>query len=155
MVGQSGVQLQIEERHLNKAYQMEVRTDLSKYKSIIPDDECFISPIVKVLAPTETSTSSYTLRIPHCLDEDDDKSKVKVRIIHGHTKRGIHVPVRAKCNDGFLFYDIHFDFIELHTPHFSKIVCTICETPTTPTTAGAESTVSGSQDLTHRYLRKV
>ena len=57
---------------------MEVRSDLSNFGSIIPDDECFISPIVEVLAPAETNTSSYVLRIPHCLDEDDDRTKVKV-----------------------------------------------------------------------------
>ena len=61
---------------------MEVRTDVSNFESIIPDDECFISPIVEALAPAQTSTSSYTLRIPHCLDEGDDKTKVKVRMIH-------------------------------------------------------------------------
>ena len=61
---------------------MEVRTDLSSFRAIIPDDECFISPIVTVLAAAETNASAYTLKIPHCLDEDDDRTKIKVRLIH-------------------------------------------------------------------------
>ena len=113
---------------------MDVRTDLTNFKSIIPedmftvpDDECFISPIVKVLAPAETNTSSYVLNVPHCLDEDDDKTKVKVRMIHeNRIPAVVEVP---KGNAGALFYDINDRFIELHCTHFCKIVCTICETP--------------------------
>ena len=74
----SDVRLEISKGCPKRAYLMEVRTDPSSFGSIIPDNECFISPIVEVLAPAETNTSSYTLWIPHCLDEDDDRSKVKV-----------------------------------------------------------------------------
>ena len=126
----SDVKLEIKEGCPKGTYLMEVRTDLSSFGSVIPDDECFISPVVGVLAPAETSTSSYTLRIPHCLDEDDDISKVKVRMIHENRNPAVvEVPVRAKCTDGVLFYDIDSNFIELHTPHFSTIICTICQTP--------------------------
>ena len=110
-----------------RPYLMEVRTDPSSFESIIPDDECFISPIVEVLAPAETSTSSYTLRIPHCLDEDDDRTKVKVRMIHeNRIPAVVEVP---KGNAGALYYDIDARFIELHTTHFTKVICTICQTP--------------------------
>ena len=78
----SDVRLDIKEGCPKRAYLMGVRTDPSSFESFIPDDECFISPIVDVLAPAETSTSSYMLRIPHCLDEDDDRTKVKVRMVH-------------------------------------------------------------------------
>ena len=106
---------------------MEVRTDLSKFGSVIPDNECFISPIVEVLAPAETSSSAFILRIPHCLDEDDDKGKVKVRMIHeNRNPAAVEVP---KGNAGDLFYDIDAMFINLHTKHFCKIICTICQTP--------------------------
>ena len=123
----SDVKLEIKEGCPKRAYLMEVRTDLSNFKSIIPVDECFISPIVEVLAPAETSTSSYVLRIPHCLDEDDDRSKVKVRMIHENRyPTMVEVP---KGNAGALFYDIDARFIELHTPHFTTVICTICEKP--------------------------
>ena len=106
---------------------MEIRTDLSNFEYNIPDDEYFISPIVDVLAPAETNTSSYTLRIPHCLDEDDDKTKMKVRMIHENRNPAVvEVP---KGNAGALYYDIDDKFIELHTKHFCQIVCTICQTP--------------------------
>ena len=121
----SDVILQIKEGCPKRAYLMEVRTDLSNFGSIIPDDECFISPIVEVLAPAETSRSSYTLRIRHCLDEDDDKSKVKVRMVHENRNPAVvEVP---KGNAGALYYDIDDRFIELHTAQFTKVICTICQ----------------------------
>ena len=93
----------------------------------MPDDECFISPIVEVLAPAETSTSSYTLWIPHCLDEDDDRIKVKVRMIRENRNPAVvEVP---KGNTGALYYDVNAKYIEQHTTHFCHVVCTICETP--------------------------
>ena len=123
----SDVQLEIKEGCPKRAYLVEVRTNPSSFGSIIPDDECFISPIVTILAPAETSTSSYVLRIPHCLDEDDDISKIKVRTIHENRNPGVvEVP---KGNAGALYYDIDARFIELHTTHFCQVICTICQTP--------------------------
>ena len=123
----SDVRLEIKEGCPKRPYLMEVRTDPSSFESIIPDDECFISPIVDVLAPAETSTSSYILRIPHCLDEDDDRTKVKVRMVHENRNPAVvEVP---KGNAGALYYDIDDRFIELHTTHFTKVICTICQTP--------------------------
>ena len=123
----SDVKLEIKEGCPERAYLMEVRTDLSSFESIIPDDECFISPVVEILAPAETNTSQYILRIPHCLDEDDDKCKVKVRMIHENRNPAVvEVP---KGNAGNLYYDIDDRFIELHTTHFTKVLCTICQTP--------------------------
>ena len=124
---QSEVNLEIQEGCPERAYLMEVRTDPSSFWSIIPNNECFISPIVEVLAPAETNTSSYVLRIPHCLDEEDDKTKVKVRMIHDNRNPAVkEVP---KGNAGALYYNIDARFIELHTTHFTKVICTICQTP--------------------------
>ena len=82
---------------------------------------------MEVLAPAETSISSYILWIPQCLDEDDDRSKVKVRMIHENRNPAvIEVP---KGNAGALFYDINNNFIELHTKQFCLVICTICQTP--------------------------
>ena len=132
----SDVKLQIDKGCPKRAYLMEVRTDLANCKSIIPedkfilpDDECFISPIVKVLAPAETNTSSYVLRIPHCLDENDDKTKVKVRMIHENRVPAVPPVEVPKGNAGALFYDINDRFIELHTTHFTTVICTICQNP--------------------------
>ena len=123
----SDVKLEIKEGCPKRAYLMEVRTDLSSFRSFLEDDECFISPIVDVLTPAKTETSSYTLRIPHCLDEHDDKSKVKVRLVYENRNPAvIEVP---KGNAGALYYDIIDRFIELHTNKFCKVICTICQTP--------------------------
>ena len=126
----SDVKLEIKEGCPKRPYLMEVRTDLSSFGSVIPDDECFISPIVEVLAPAETSTSSYVLRIPHCLDEDDNRTKVKVKMFHEiRIPAVVEVPVRTKCTDGVLFYDIDSNFIELHTKHFCLVTCTYSGRP--------------------------
>ena len=123
----SDVKLEIKEGCPKRAYLMEVRTDLSNFRAKIPNNECFISPVVEVLAPAETRTSSYTLRIPHCLDENDDRNKVKVRMVHENRNPAVvEVP---KGNAGALYYDIDDRFIELHTKHFCHVICTICETP--------------------------
>ena len=124
----SDVKLEIAKKCPKKLHLMTVRTDLFNFKDSIRKDECFISPVVEVLAPAETSTSSYILRIPHCLDEKDDKSKVNVRMIHENGNE-VFVPERAECTDGVLFFDIDPDFIELHTTHFTQVICTICQTP--------------------------
>ena len=141
----SDVKLGIKEGCPKRAYLMEVRTDLLNFRSFIPDNECFISPIVEVLAPAETNTSSYILRIPHCLDEHDDKTKVKVRMVHEnrlvfnnilthediliHENRNPVVVEVHRSNAGSLFYAIDDRFIELHTTHFTTVICTICQTP--------------------------
>ena len=123
----SDVKLEIKQGCPKRAYIMEVRTDPSNFESIIPDNECFISPIVEVIAPAETSTSTYILRIPHCLDEDDDRSKVKVRMIHeNRIPTVVEVP---KGKAGALYYNIDARYIDLHTTHFCTIICTICQTP--------------------------
>ena len=123
----SDVKLEINEGCPKRAYLMEVRTDPSSFESFIRDDECFISPIVEVLAPAETSTSSFVLRIPHCLDKDDDRNKVKVRTIHeNRIPAVVEVP---KGSAGALFFDIDDRFIELHTTRFCTVICTICQTP--------------------------
>ena len=123
----SDVRLEINKGCPKRAYLMEVRTDPSSFGSVIPDNECFISPIVDILAPAKTSTSYYTLKIPHCLNEDDDRSKIKVRLIHENRNPAVvEVP---KGNAGALYYDIDDNFIELHTTHFCKVICTICQTP--------------------------
>ena len=123
----SDVKLEIQKGCPKRAYMMEVRTDLSNFRSSIPNDECFISPVVEVLGPAETSTSSYVLRIPHCLDKGDDRTKVKVRLVHENRNPAVvEVP---KGNAGALYYDIDDRFIELHTKSFCKIMCTICQKP--------------------------
>ncbi len=128
----SDVQLQITAGCPRRPHLMEVRTDLSSFASIIPDDECFIAPVVDVLAPAKTETSAYLLRIPHCLNKTDDRNNLKVRMCNDNwpAPNGlVGVPPRDKCSDGILFYDVDETCIKLHTPHFCKVICTICQNP--------------------------
>ena len=123
----SDVKLEIKDGCPKRAYLMEVRTDLSKFRSIIPNDECFISPIVEVLVPAETSSSSYILKIPHCLRHKVANSKIRVRMIcENRNPAVVEVP---RGDAGTLYFDIDSKFIELHTTHFCLVICTICQTP--------------------------
>ncbi len=135
----SDVQLHITAGCPKRAHMMEIRTDLSSFASVkigdkllIPGDECFIAPVVDVLAPAKTNSSAYVLRIPHCLHEGAEFRKVKVRMWHENRNSShatVEVPQRDKCTDGILFYDIKNSFIELHTSAFCKVICTFCHTP--------------------------
>ncbi len=125
----SDVQLYISAGCPKRAHLMEVRTDLSSFGSIIPDDECFIAPVVDVLAPAESNNSSYILRIPHCLTEDDDFNKVKVRLLHEDRFPPAVAKEVPRGKVGVLFFSIDASYIELHTPHFCKVTCTICQDP--------------------------
>ena len=145
----SDVKLEIKEGCPKRAYLMEVRTDLSKFESFIPDDECFISPIVEVLGPAETNTSAFLLRIPHCLDKDDDRTKVKVRMIHENRNPAVvEVP---KGNAGALYYDIDWQIHRAahHTLLFGQFVPTV----TDHSTAWVESTVCGTPSLRPNFRR--
>ncbi len=134
----SDVQLKITATCPTRAHFMEVRTDLSSFSSIkvnnkplIPVDECFIAPVVKVLGPAKTNTSAYILRIPHCLNDEDDMSKVKVRMLKENrlpAQALVDVP-DSKVGNSDPFYEIGERFIEVHTPNFSEVFCTICQTP--------------------------
>ncbi len=134
----SDVQLQITAKCPDKAYFMEVRTDVSSFSSIqcnaelvISNGECFIAPMIKVLAPAKTDTSAYILWIPHCLSKDDDMSNVKVRMLKENrlpAQAIVEVP-ESKHGGRDLYYKIGPRYIELHTPDFSEVFCTICQTP--------------------------
>ena len=129
---ESDVQLEITDKCPTRAHLMEVRTDLANFKNIISVGECFIAPVVKVLAPAKTDTSAYILRIPHCLSEDDDRSKVKVRMLKENRRPAetlVDVPMGNKHGDRTCFFEVTTSHIELHTPDFSEVFCTICQTP--------------------------
>ena len=61
-----------------------IHTNLSRFSHIIPDDECFIGPIVEVQAK-DLSTSGngpqpmYTIQIPHCVKTSQHRENIRVR----------------------------------------------------------------------------
>ena len=123
----SDVKLEIQEGCPEGVYLMEVRTDLSNFGSTIPNDECFVSPVVGFLAPAESRTSYYNIKVPHCIKDREKLELVKVRISHRNRNRAIvDVP---KDNNSNVTYGIDSNFIELHTRRPCDIMCTICDTP--------------------------
>ncbi len=76
----SDVQLFITAGCPQKAHLMDVRTDLSNFASEIPDNECFVAPVIEVMAPAKSETSAYILRIPHCLTTTSQRESVKITL---------------------------------------------------------------------------
>ena len=68
-----------------------VHTEFSRFLHIVPDDECFIGPVVELhLKPfpdVESGQRQYRIKIPHCLHTEEEMSMVKVRC--GDTRRKI------------------------------------------------------------------
>ena len=60
-----------------------IHTEFSRFLHIVPDDECFIGPVVELhLKPfpgEETGQHQYRIKIPHCLQSEEEFSLVKVR----------------------------------------------------------------------------
>ena len=76
-----------------------IHTEFSRFLHIVPDEECFIGPVVELhLKPfpdDESEQHQYRIRIPHCLQTKEEMSLVKVRC--GDTRRKI--PFRELPNN--------------------------------------------------------
>ena len=68
-----------------------IHTEFSRFLHIVPDEECFIGPVVELhLKPfldEEREQHQYRIKIPHCLQTEEERSLVKVRC--GDTRKKI------------------------------------------------------------------
>ena len=60
-----------------------IHTEFSRFLHIVPDEECFIGPVVelhlKPFSDEESGQRQYRIKIPHCLQTEEELSLVKVR----------------------------------------------------------------------------
>ena len=93
----SDVQLQVLRGYPRGLHLMSVRTDLSSFGSVVPDDECFIAPVVEIYGPVQRENSSYVVQIPHCLSGEEDFSQLLFgfqndwRTLNSHWQLSLHL----------------------------------------------------------------
>jgi len=133
----SDVVLHIPDGSVKGVHKMRIHTDHSKFipkdpeeETIVGRDECIIAPIIDVRLPPRQNTAMYTVRIPHCLDENHDKSLVKVRMGDIYKQEPfIELPHAENTPPGQPCYEFTSggNFILVHSPHFCQIICSICK----------------------------
>ena len=110
-------------------YVMGVHTDVSKFKNVIEDKECFVSPVVEILHKTEDDIEepeSHTIRIPHCLDAS------KLQLIQVRRGRSFsnapfqHISPKHKVHTNDAGYIVDHNYITIFSRKFSEFVCTSC-----------------------------
>ena len=97
---------------------------------LIPEEECFISPVVQVkcLSFIKQYTGLFTLHIPHCLPSSKLESTILVR--QWKTEDNFHDLTRINKDELDLddkCFTVHDDHISMYTRSFSKFTCTVCE----------------------------
>ncbi len=118
-------------------YIMAIHTDLLHSASLIPEEECFISPVVQVdhiLLHTKMGEKHCPglckLTIPHCSKDKHLEKIVKVR----HHKDGTDesTPEEFRCVEGTSGIHAHGTFImhtnsvSVYSNSFSKFTCSSC-----------------------------
>ena len=136
-------------------FMMQVLTDDPIYTNFnhIPKDECFVSPVVEVVHSSfnfRRPDIIHTLKIPHCLPEQDMWKSFKVRQWSGDEYRELRNFLPKKDikklskfrqwsgdehrgdehrgdehREGCFYVDEHF--ITIQTRTFSKFTCTVCK----------------------------
>ena len=94
----------------------------------IPQDECFVSPVVEVsqyLFKFQRPDMIHTLKIPHCLPEQDRWQFFKIRQWTNDGYRELQQFEKPKVHEGCFYVDEHF--ITIYTRTFSKFTCTVCK----------------------------
>ena len=106
-------------------------TEFSRFLHIVPDEECFIGPVVELhLKPfpdEENGQPQYRIKIPHCLQTEEEMSLVKVRC--GDTRRKIpfyKLQKKQEASGKLPYYEVDEHYVIVHTDHFSDHVCSVC-----------------------------
>ncbi len=118
-------------------YSMTVHTDLLYSTSLIPQDECFISPVVQVdhiLLHTDPGEKHcpgvYELTIPHSSKDKNLKKYIKVRHhtegIEGNVAEEFRCPEESTGSPAHGTFAIHKKSVKVYTKSFSKFTCSSC-----------------------------
>ncbi len=118
-------------------YTMTVHTDFSAFTELIPDKECFVSPVVEINHfPLQTeqiwnnSLGICQLIIPHCSKDKNPEKNIKVRCHKTGQKtqvseefRYVRHKIGKQCHGTFT---VDKNFVRVYTRTFSKFTCTNC-----------------------------
>ena len=110
---------------------MGVHTDHTKFKSILREEECFVSPVVEVKRKNLTNESlpvNATINIPHCLTETTSLQYIRVKkgdSCHSITFTELKKADELNAKDAR--YCIDKNFVRISTQEFSEFICTSCK----------------------------
>ena len=110
-----------------------VHTEFSRFKQVVPEDECFVGPVVELhLKPFPDEGSGqhqYRIKIPHCIQTAEEISSVMVRC--GDTRKEqpfVDLPRKQNIEDlepGFVVNSSH---IVIYSHHLSDFICSCKKT---------------------------
>ena len=108
-----------------------IHTEFSRFLHIVPDDECFIGPVVELhLKPfpdKESGQRQYRIKIPHCLQTEEERSYVKVRSGDlGKKIPFLEMQNKQGSSGKIPCYEVDEHHIIVHTNHFSDHICSAC-----------------------------
>ena len=114
-------------------------TNFQAIETIVTSRECLVSPIVHLHVQEEgqdavASPFKYKVRIPHCLSRRTDYSHLKVRCGDIYSPNSLkEIPRGKQSTPSKTYYEIHRNYIILHTNHFCHYFCSsgqkICNSP--------------------------
>lgn len=105
-------------------YTMAVHTDVTEFLTIIPDDECVVSPVVEVIRVQRQKKRyklAYVLKVPHCLKGTSAGKSMQVRR-HGSKSQSFELASDHSPDSGE--FNVEAGFVEIYTSNFSKFTCT-------------------------------
>ena len=112
-------------------YVMGAHTDVSRFKSFVAEEECFVSPVVEILHKTEDDAvepESHTVRIPHCLSDASQLELIRVR--RGRSSNNApfrHISPKDKFHISDDQYFVDRNYITILSRQFSEFICTSCK----------------------------
>ena len=128
----SAVSLEIPEGSRG-VYVMGVDIDVSKFKSFVDDEECFVSPVVEIVHMKEDDAAepnTHKVRIPHCLRDASQLQLIRVRRRRSssnapfqHITSVTSTTRSHSIDDG---YSVDDNYITIFSHTFSEFVCTSC-----------------------------
>ena len=108
-----------------------VHTDHTKFKSILREEECFVSPVVEVKRKNLTSESPHmnaTINIPHCLTDTNSLQYIRVKKGDSCLSRTFtELKKASQLNTKGAYYYVDKNFVRITTQEFSEFICTSCK----------------------------
>ena len=110
-----------------------VHTEFSRFLHIVPEEECFIGPVaefhLKTFKKDETSRHRYRIKIPHCLQTEEQMSSVMVRCGDTRMKAAFFdLPRKENLDDLEPGFAVNGTHIVIFSHHLSDFVCSCKKT---------------------------
>ena len=110
-------------------YILGIDTDFSEFLTAVSEDECFISPVVKIIhvMPNRKIQGTHFLKIPHSIRNKSHLDAVTVKKTVSEDCNGfIELPQQDEVLDGTSSYSVYPDYVRVSCNSFSDFVCISC-----------------------------